>query len=227
MIEVRDLEKTYLMGEERVRALDGVSLGIERGEYAAVIGPSGSGKSTLMNILGALDRPSAGQYSFDGEEVSSLSDDEQAEFRNRRIGFVFQSFQLLPRLTALQNVELPMIYGGLPPAQRRERAAMLLERIGLGGRLGHKPTQLSGGQQQRVAIARALANEPDLLLADEPTGALDQATGKEVLSLFETLNGEGLTLIVVTHDAGVAARASRRIVFSDGKVVQDERTPAP
>ena len=209
MIEVRQLEKTYMMGEERVAALAGV-------------GPSGSGKSTLMNILGALDRPTGGEYLFEGDNVGAFSDDEQAEFRNLRIGFVFQSFQLLPRLTALQNVELPMVYGGMSPGDRHARATQLLTRMGLGDRLGHKPTQLSGGQQQRVAIARSLANQPDLLLADEPTGALDQNTGKEVLSLFETLNEEGLTLVVVTHDLEVAARARRRITFRDGKVIQDD-----
>jgi len=222
MIEVRSLEKAYMMGDERVAALDGVSLGIQRGEYCAVVGPSGSGKSTLMNILGALDRPSGGAYTFEGDDVGAFSDDEQAEFRNHRIGFIFQSFQLLPRLSALQNVELPMVYGGLHPKERRHRAAQLLTRMGLGQRMGHKPTQLSGGQQQRVAIARALANQPDLLLADEPTGALDQSTGHDVLDLFETLHGEGLTLVVVTHDLEVASRAHRRITFRDGKIVEDD-----
>jgi len=221
MIEVQDLQKVYLMGEERVSALSGVSLRIERGEYAAVIGPSGSGKSTLMNILGGLDRPTGGKYLFENENVQDFDDDQLAEFRNRRIGFIFQSFQLLPRLSALQNVELPLVYGGMAPAHRRERAAELLARMGLGDRLGHRPTQLSGGQQQRVAIARALANEPDLLLADEPTGALDQATGREVLELFEQLHEEGLTMVMVTHDLDVAARARRRIAFRDGKVVED------
>ena len=215
------------MGEERVVALDGVTLSIGRGEYTAIIGPSGSGKSSLMNILGGLDRPTSGEYRFDGDEVGWFSEDERAQFRNRRIGFVFQSFQLLPRLTALQNVELPMIYGGQAPAERRARARALLDRVGLGPRVGHRPTQLSGGQQQRVAIARALANSPDLLLADEPTGALDSQTGKEVLQLFESLNEEGLTLIVVTHDAQVAARARRRIRFHDGKVAEDDRSPGP
>ncbi|MGZ6016795.1 MAG: ABC transporter ATP-binding protein, partial [Phenylobacterium sp.] len=209
-------------GEELVAALSGVSLTIGRGEYAAVIGPSGSGKSTLMNILGGLDRPTGGRYLFEGDNVGGFDDDQLAVFRNQKIGFVFQSFQLLPRLTALQNVELPMIYGGLAPAERRTRAADLLSGIGLGDRMGHRPTQLSGGQQQRVAIARALANEPDILFADEPTGALDQATGHDVLNLFETLNGEGLTLVLVTHDVEVAARARRRITFRDGKVISDE-----
>jgi putative ABC transport system ATP-binding protein len=222
VIEVKELEKVYLMGEEEVAALAGIDLAIGRGEYCAVIGPSGSGKSTLMNILGGLDRPTGGRYLFEGDSVGEFSDDELAEFRNRRIGFIFQSFQLLPRLTALENVELPMIYGGMAPRERRERAAMLLDRIGLGGRLTHRPTQLSGGQQQRVAIARALANQPDILFADEPTGALDQATGHDVLDLFETLHEEGLTLVLVTHDQEVAARARRRITFRDGKVISDE-----
>jgi putative ABC transport system ATP-binding protein len=179
-----------------------------------------------MNILGGLDRPTAGRYSFEGEPVGSFDDDQLADFRNRRIGFVFQSFQLLPRLTAQQNVELPLVYAGMTPAQRRERAGELLDRVGLGTRKSHRPTQLSGGQQQRVAIARALANAPDLLLADEPTGALDQTTGQEVLALFETLNREGLTLVIVTHDEKVAARAHRRVAFLDGRIVQDERSAA-
>jgi len=223
MIEIRDLKKVYIMGEEEVPALAGVSLGITRGEYVAVIGPSGSGKSTLMNILGGLDRPTEGTYSFEGEDVGHFSDDELADFRRRRIGFVFQSFQLLPRLTALQNVELPMIYAGLGRGARRARAVELLERVGLGSRMGHKPTQLSGGQQQRVAIARSLANRPDLLLADEPTGALDTHTGEEVLKLFEELNADGLTLAVVTHDPEVAEMAHRRVSFRDGHIVSDER----
>ncbi|MEK7429995.1 MAG: ABC transporter ATP-binding protein [Pseudomonadota bacterium] len=226
MIEITDLRKLYVMGEEEVAALAGVTLSIGRGENVAVIGPSGSGKSSLMNILGGLDRPSSGAYRFDGEDVGGFTDDELAAFRRQRIGFVFQSFQLLPRLTALQNVELPMIYAGLPPRDRRDRAAALLDRVGLGTRMGHKPTQLSGGQQQRVAIARSLANSPDLLLADEPTGALDTHTGQEVLALFRQLNSEGLTLIIVTHDLDVAAAARRRISFRDGLVVEDEREAA-
>jgi len=224
MIQIEDLTKTYVMGEETVTALDSVSLSIARGESIAIIGPSGSGKSTLMNILGGLDRPSGGRYRFEGEEVARFSDDQLADFRNRRIGFVFQSFQLLPRLSALQNVELPMIYGGQPPRVRRDRAAELLERVGLGARMGHRPNQLSGGQQQRVAIARALANQPDLLLADEPTGALDSATGVEVLSLFQKLNADGLTVVLVTHDRGVADAARRRIAFRDGRVTEDARS---
>ena len=221
MIQIEDLTKTYVMGEETVTALDGVSLSIARGESIAIIGPSGSGKSTLMNILGGLDRPSRGRYRFEGDEVAHFSDDQLADFRNRRIGFVFQSFQLLPRLSALQNVELPMVYSGAAPRARRERAAELLERVGLGSRMGHRPNQLSGGQQQRVAIARSLANQPDLLLADEPTGALDSATGIEVLALFRKLNTEGLTVVLVTHDRGVADAARRRIAFRDGRVIED------
>lgn len=227
MIEIEDLRKVYIMGEEEVPALAGVSLSIARGEYVAVIGPSGSGKSTLMNILGGLDRPSDGRYRFEGEDVGRFTDDQLAEFRRRRIGFVFQSFQLLPRLTALQNVELPMIYAGLAPRERRERAAELLERVGLGSRMTHRPTQLSGGQQQRVAIARSLANRPDLLLADEPTGALDTQTGIEVLKLFEELNADGLTLAIVTHDPEVAEQARRRVAFRDGHIVSDERSAVP
>ena len=224
MIQIEDLTKTYVMGEETVTALDGVSLSIFRGESIAIIGPSGSGKSTLMNILGGLDRPTRGRYRFEGDEVAHFSDDQLADFRNRRIGFVFQSFQLLPRLSALQNVELPMVYSGAAPRARRERAAELLERVGLGSRMGHRPNQLSGGQQQRVAIARSLANQPDLLLADEPTGALDSATGIEVLALFQKLNAEGLTVVLVTHDRSVADAARRRIAFRDGRVTEDVRS---
>src|SRR4051812_28502887 len=223
MIEIEDLRKIYRMGDEEVAALAGVSLRIDRGEHVAVIGPSGSGKSSLMNVLGGLDRPTGGRYLFAGEDVGQFDDDALASFRRRRIGFVFQSFQLLPRLTALQNVELPMVYAGLPRPERRARAEALLDRVGLGPRKGHRPTQLSGGQQQRVAIARSLANNPDLLLADEPTGALDTQTGKDVLALFRELNGEGLTLVIVTHDAEVAAQADRRVAFRDGVIVEDER----
>ncbi|MFZ4605379.1 MAG: ABC transporter ATP-binding protein [Caulobacter sp.] len=222
MIEIRDLEKVYQMGDETVAALAGVSIDIARGEHIAITGASGSGKSTLMNIIGGLDRPTRGRYRFDGEDVAGFDDDDLANFRCRRIGFVFQSFQLLPRLTALQNVELPMVYAGLPPAERRARAATLLERVGLGARTGHRPTQMSGGQQQRVAIARALANAPDLLLADEPTGALDSQTGKDVLQLFRDLNAEGLTLVLVTHDQKVADQARRRVTFQDGKIISDQ-----
>jgi putative ABC transport system ATP-binding protein len=222
MIEFKDLTKAYIMGEEKVAALAGVTCKIERGEFTAIIGPSGSGKSSLMNILGGLDRPTEGFYHFEDEDVGHFNDDQLALFRNKRIGFIFQSFQLLPRLTASQNVELPMIYGGLGPQQRRARAVELLEKVGLGSRADHRPAQMSGGQQQRVAIARALANSPDLLLADEPTGALDSKTGKEVLQLFQDLSAEGLTVIIVTHDLGVAAQARRRITFRDGLIVNDE-----
>ncbi|MES2034048.1 MAG: ABC transporter ATP-binding protein [Pseudomonadota bacterium] len=226
MIEIEDLQKLYVMGEETVAALAGVTLTIGRGEHAAIIGPSGSGKSSLMNILGGLDRPTRGSYRFEGEEVGEMDDDSLADFRSRRIGFVFQSFQLLPRLSALQNVELPMVYAGLEPADRKQRAAEMLDRVGLGSRMGHRPTQLSGGQQQRVAIARALANSPDLLLADEPTGALDTNTGQEVLALFKQLNAEGLTIVIVTHDLEVAAEAHRRITFRDGLIVSDDHGAA-
>ncbi len=222
MIAVKDLCKIYTMGGEPLAALDGVSLSFDRGAYLSVTGPSGSGKSTLMNVLGGLDRPTRGTYTFEGEDVSGLDDDQLAHFRNQRIGFVFQSFQLLARQTALQNVELPMIYAGVSPKDRQDRAIQLLGKVGLGERIHHRPTQLSGGQQQRVAIARALANSPDLLLADEPTGALDSATGKDVLALFENLNRDGLTVIVVTHDASVAARAKRQIGFEDGRIVLDK-----
>lgn len=222
MIEVRDLKKTYQMGDETVAALAGVSLSFSRGSYLAITGPSGSGKSTLMNILGGLDRPTSGQYLFEDEDVSHLDDDGLAHFRNQRIGFVFQSFQLLPRYSALQNVELPMVYAGIDVKERRERAAEMLAKVGLADRRNHRPTQMSGGQQQRVAIARSLANHPDLLLADEPTGALDSSTGKDVMALFEQLNSEGLTVILVTHDANVAARARRRVGFRDGLIVSDE-----
>lgn len=229
LIEAHDLIKLYQMGEETVRALDGVSLAIERGGYCAIIGPSGSGKSTLMNIIGALDKPTSGRIVIDGAEIGGMDDEGLAGFRNRTIGFVFQSFNLLPRLTALENVELPMIYGGIAPAERRERAAALLHRVGLGERLTHRPTQLSGGQQQRVAIARALACKPALLLADEPTGALDTNTGKEILTLFSELSREGATVVLVTHDAEVAAATKRTIEMRDGRVIADtnnnERIP--
>jgi len=226
MIAIENLTKTYVMGDNVIHALGGVSLDIARGEHVAIIGPSGSGKSTLMNVLGGLDRPTTGDYRFEDDPVADYDDDELASFRNRRIGFIFQSFQLLPRLTAVQNVELPMIYAGIAANERRDRAVALLERVGLGDRLGNRPTQMSGGQQQRVAIARALANGPDLLLADEPTGALDTATGQEVLALFDELNRHGLTLCIVTHDTEVAARARRRIAFRDGLIVSDDRNGA-
>ncbi|MES1198848.1 MAG: ABC transporter ATP-binding protein [Pseudomonadota bacterium] len=214
--------KLYQMGDESVHALDGVSFNIERGAYCAIIGPSGSGKSTLMNILGGLDRPSEGRISIDGADIGTLDDEGLALFRNRTIGFVFQSFNLLPRLTALENVELPMIYAGIMPKERHERAAELLTRVGLGDRMGHRPTQLSGGQQQRVAIARALSGRPALLLADEPTGALDTQTGKDILALFAEINREGATVVIVTHDRSVAAATKRIIEMRDGKIIADK-----
>lgn len=223
LIETHDLVKTYKMGNEIVRALDGVSVRIDAGEYVAIMGPSGSGKSTLMNVLGGLDRPSSGAYLLEGEDVGSLAADRLAEFRNAKIGFVFQSFNLLPRLNALANVALPMTYGAVAPDKRLVRAKQMLELVGLGDRIHHRPAQLSGGQQQRVAIARALANQPSLLLADEPTGALDERTGIEVMQLFERLNQEGLTIVIVTHDAEVAQRARRVVRMRDGHVVDDVR----
>jgi putative ABC transport system ATP-binding protein len=222
LIDARDLTKLYQMGDETVRALDGVSFSIPVRDYCAIVGPSGSGKSTLMNILGGLDTPSDGRISIAGNDIGKMSDDDLAIFRNQTIGFVFQSFNLLPRLTALENVELPMIYGGIVPSERKERASQLLERVGLGDRMGHRPTQLSGGQQQRVAIARALAGKPALILADEPTGALDTNTGIEILSLFDQLNREGATVVVVTHDHDVARATKRTIEMRDGHIVSDQ-----
>jgi putative ABC transport system ATP-binding protein len=215
------LVKLYQMGEETVRALDGVSFEIPRGAYCAIVGPSGSGKSTLMNILGGLDTPTSGRIIIDGHDIGALEEATLAEFRNQTVGFVFQSFNLLARQTALENVELPMIYAGIAPKERRDRAAELLTRVGLGQRLGHRPTQLSGGQQQRVAIARALAGRPALLLADEPTGALDTHTGQEILQLFGDLNKEGATVVLVTHDLEVAAATKRTIEMRDGHIIGD------
>ena len=223
VIAIHDLAREYVMGGETVRALDGVSFVVERGEYLAIMGPSGSGKTTLMNILGCLDTPSGGEYRLDGQLVSGLSERELARVRNREIGFVFQTFHLLPRATTQRNVELPLLYAGVPAEERRQRAAASLERVGLAHRLSHKPNELSGGQRQRVAVARALVTNPALLLADEPTGNLDSRTGEDILGLFEALHAEGHTIVVVTHDSEVAARAARRIVLRDGRIASDER----
>jgi putative ABC transport system ATP-binding protein len=225
LIRLEAVEKVYDMGAEQVRALDGVDLAIERGEYLAIMGPSGSGKSTLMNLLGCLDTPSSGSYLLNGTAVEKLDDEELAAIRNREIGFVFQTFNLLARTDAAQNVELPLIYAGLPRRQRRELAHRALERVGLADRMRHLPNELSGGQRQRVAIARALVNNPSILLADEPTGNLDSATSAEILALFDELHQGGNTVILVTHEPDVAAHAERRISLRDGKVVSDERKP--
>jgi putative ABC transport system ATP-binding protein len=222
LITIRELEKVYRLGTEDVRALDGVDLDVEKGEYLAIMGPSGSGKSTLMNLLGCLDTPSNGSYVLNGRQVSGLEDVELARIRNEEIGFVFQTFNLLARATALANVELPLVYSRVSRAERRERAERALERVGLADRMGHRPNELSGGQRQRVAIARALVNEPSLLLADEPTGNLDSRTSKEIMALFDELNRSGNTIVIVTHESDIAAHARRNIELLDGKVVVDQ-----
>ena len=223
LIEARSLVKAYRMGDQVVRALQDVSLDIAEGEFVAIMGASGSGKSTLMNILGCLDRPDAGTLRLAGEEVESLDGDALAAIRNRRIGFVFQQFNLLPRTSALENVELPMVYAGVKAAQRREKAQAALQRVGLGERGGHTPSELSGGQQQRVAIARALVNDPALILADEPTGALDSKTSEDIMTLLTELNRQGMTVVIVTHETDIAAWARRKLVFRDGEIVEDRR----
>ena len=237
LIEARELSKVYAMGDQTVHALRGVSLDIAAGEFVAIMGASGSGKSTLMNILGCLDQPSTGEYRLAGEAVQGMAPDQLATIRNRHIGFVFQQFNLLPRTSALENVELPMVYAGVRAADRQRRALAALEKVGLGPRAAHTPAELSGGQQQRVAIARALVNEPQLILADEPTGALDTQTSEDIMRLLAGLNAQGLTVVLVTHEHDIAAWARRRIVFRDGRVVEDVRqaphpgvgglTPAP
>ena len=225
LIEARNLTKTYVMGDMTVHALRGVSLDIEDGDFVAIMGASGSGKSTLMNILGCLDQPTEGEYHLAGEAVEAMASDQLASIRNRRIGFVFQQFNLLPRTSALENVELPMVYSGVKALQRRERAMAALTRVGLGERWQHTPAELSGGQQQRVAIARALVNKPQLILADEPTGALDTKTSEDIMHLLSDLNAQGMTVVIVTHEADIAAWARRRLVFRDGQIIEDVRQP--
>ena len=221
VIDIENITKVYVMGEETVHALRGVSLQIRRNEYLAIMGPSGSGKSTLMNMLGCLDTPSSGRYFFNGKDVSAMDDDELAGIRNHEIGFVFQTFNLLPRSTSLRNVELPLIYAGMDPEFREEKAAHALEEVGLGDRMQHKPNELSGGQRQRVAIARALVNDPSIILADEPTGNLDSKTGEEIMQLLENLYRNGHTIILVTHESDVARHARRTVFLRDGLVESD------
>jgi putative ABC transport system ATP-binding protein len=225
VIDIRGVTKRFMVGSEEILALRGVDLAIEGGESVAIVGPSGSGKSTLMNLIGCLDTPTSGHYALDGTEVSTLDDDALADLRNKKIGFVFQSFNLLPRQTALENVALPLRYSGFSSKERKQAGLEALARVDLADRVNHRPEQLSGGQKQRVAIARALVTKPSLLLADEPTGALDQKTGAEILRLFQRLNDEGVTVILVTHDQGVAASTRRKVTIVDGLIVTDERLP--
>ena len=223
VIRTEGLGKDYVMGAETIHALVDVDLQIRKNEYVAIMGPSGSGKSTLMNLIGCLDTPSSGEYWLNGTAVSGLEDDDLAAIRNREIGFVFQTFNLLPRATALHNVELPLIYGGTPARERRERAERVLTRVGLGDRMEHRPNELSGGQRQRVAVARALVNEPAILLADEPTGNLDSTTGHEIMALFEELHADGQTILLVTHEHDIAEHAHRTITLRDGEIETDVR----
>jgi len=227
VIDIENISKDYVMGEEIVRALRDISLQIRRNEYLAVMGPSGSGKSTLMNMLGCLDTPTSGRYEFNGRNVAEMDDDELAAIRNREIGFVFQMFNLLPRATSLRNVELPLIYAGMDPEAREERATQALTDVGLGDRIQHKPNELSGGQRQRVAIARALVNNPSIILADEPTGNLDSKTGEEIMALLEDLYQRGHTIVLVTHERDIAAHARRTIHLRDGVVESDESSFVP
>ncbi|MEA4900635.1 ABC transporter ATP-binding protein [Desulfitobacterium sp.] len=222
MITLKKITKIYSTGDIQVAALRGVDLHIDRGEFVAITGPSGSGKSTMMNILGCLDRPTTGEYYLDGEDVSKASGNQLAEIRNRKIGFVFQGFNLLPRTTALENVELPMLYAGVPPKERRERAIHSLESVGLGDRIHHRPKELSGGQQQRVAIARALVTQPAIILADEPTGNLDTRSSIEVMAIFQKVHNEGNTVLIITHEPDIVQYTRRMIYFRDGKVEEDE-----
>jgi putative ABC transport system ATP-binding protein len=226
LIETQDLWKTYVMGAEEIHALRGVSVALERGEYVAIMGPSGSGKSTLMNLIGCLDTPSKGTYLLNGNLVSQMNDDELARIRNEEIGFVFQTFNLLPRATALHNVELPLIYAGIPSKERDRRAKEALERVELTSRMNHRPNELSGGQRQRVAIARALVNNPSILLADEPTGNLDSKTGEEIMGLFSRLHQSGNTIVLVTHEADIASHAHRVVHIKDGQVEKDVKRAA-
>ncbi len=227
VVALHEATKIYRLGKVDVPALRGVSLAIESGEFVAIMGPSGSGKSTLMNLLGCLDRPTAGAYFLDSREVSQLSDDALAELRNRRIGFVFQTFNLLPRLSALKNVEMPMIYAGVPRAERLARAQQALKSVGLEHRAAHTPPELSGGEQQRVAIARALVNTPSILLADEPTGNLDSRSGEEILAVVQELNAQGMTIAMVSHDRDIAEHSQRIVHLRDGRLVRDEAVPRP
>ena len=219
IVEVKNLHKVYRMGDSDVRALDGVTLAFEEGDYAAIMGPSGSGKSTLLNMLGCLDRPTTGSYFLGGQDVSKMSDNELSDIRSRKLGFIFQSYNLIPQLTVLENIEIPLYYQGASEAESRERATELAETVGLGERLKHRPAELSGGQQQRAAIARALVNQPLVLLADEPTGNLDSATGREILALLDDLHRQGRTIIMVTHDNSIGERAAHVVRMADGRVV--------
>ena len=221
LIELKDIYKIYQMGDEQVHALDGISLTIDKGEFVAIVGQSGSGKSTAMNIIGCLDVPTSGTYHLGGVDVSTMKDDEQAEIRNKMLGFIFQQYNLIPKLTVLENVELPLLYAGADAAERKERAMRSLKRVGLADKCKNLPSQLSGGQQQRVSIARALAGNPSVILADEPTGALDSRTGREVLAFLQQLNAEGDTVVLITHDNSIAVRAKRIVRLQDGRIVYD------